>query len=448
MLQRLREWVKRLFGLTAQKPGQPVDEFSQAYEDVTEENVTAVIAGRLASITLGESTAEITETGARADFVRGVFADLWGRMPAICAQAFGKGGKVLLPMLSGGQVVVHALDQSRIAVTGTEGGRITAATVLADRAESGSRRYYRLMDYALSQDGVQTIRQRAVTDGGMPVPLDTVPEWAGLTEEITIHGTDRLLFGWLRCPRDDRRDGGLYGVPITYGASQELGELCEHLRWYRREFKLARPMLGLDASLWHNLEDLSIQEVRRTAQDDDTPFVPVSYGAVGEGQQWQHFAPEIRQEAFEGRLSSLYRRVEKACGLSQGILTERQQMNYATKDEVRAAMYDTYAQVSLMRKAMETAVRDALYGADVLAEAFALTPAGARGSWEIAFDWDMSLLESSQQTFQQLSELQSRGLVTAERLTQWVLGGTAEEAAQEVAAARAEQPAPMGGIFQ
>lgn len=183
--------------------------------------------------------------------------------------------------------------------------------------------------------------------------------------------------------------------------------------------------------------------MRRTVQDDETPFVPVSYGAIGEGQQWQHFAPAIRQSEFEGRLQSLYRRVEKACGLSQGILTERQQMNYANRDEVRAAMYDTYSLVSLMRREIESAVRDVLYAADVLAERFGLSPAGARGQWEAAFDWDMSLLESSQQTFAQMSELQSRGLITGERLTQWVMGGTMEDARAEVEQAKAQQPDPM-----
>uniref|UniRef100_UPI003AB25B90 hypothetical protein n=1 Tax=Gemmiger formicilis TaxID=745368 RepID=UPI003AB25B90 len=70
-------------------------------------------------------------------------------------------------------------------------------------------------------------------------------------------------------------------------------------------------------------------------------------------------------------------------------------------------------------------------------------PAGARGQWEAAFDWDMSLLESSQQTFAQMSELQSRGLITGERLTQWVLGGTMEDARAEVEQAKAQQPDPM-----
>lgn len=322
MLARLIEWVQRLFGLRARKAAEPVDTFVQRYEDATGENITAVIAGRLSALTLGESTLAVEGNGQRAELLTGVANTLWRKMPGIVAQAWGKGGKVLVPMVTSGEIVVTAVDQSRVAVSARQGDRITAATVLADQAQVNSRRYYRLMDYRLDGD-LQVIRQRVVSESGMPVSLDTVSQWAGIDEEVSIVGTDRLLMAWIRCPRDNRAQESDYGVPVTWGAETEIAELCEHLKWYRREFKLARPMLGLDATLWRNLDDLSIQDVRRTVQDDETPFVPVSYGAIGEGQQWQHFAPAIRQSEFEGRLQSLYRRVEKACGLSQGILTDR-----------------------------------------------------------------------------------------------------------------------------
>ena len=86
--------------------------------------------------------------------------------------------------------------------------------------------------------------------------------------------TDRLLLAWIRCPRDNRAQDSDYGVPVTWGAETEISELCEHLKWYRREFKLARPMLGLDATLWRNLDDLSIQDVRRTVQTTKRPLCP------------------------------------------------------------------------------------------------------------------------------------------------------------------------------
>lgn len=439
MLDRLTEWVRHLTGQSPQRVREPVDAFASAYEETGAENLTAVIAGRLATLTLGESTAALEGEGLRAQALARVLDALWRRMPGIAAQAWGKGGMVLVPLVSGGCVTVAAVDQSRITVNRVQGGRITGATVLAQEAQSAGRAYFRLLDYRLDpQTGAQEITQRCVDANGRPAPPQAVPAWAALTPRVSVSGTDRLLLAWLRCPRDARAGESPYGVPVTWGAGQEMRELCEHLKWYRREFRLARPMLGLDASLWRELDGLSIGDVRRTVQDEDTPFVPVQYSAIGDGQQWQHFAPDIRQAAFEGRLQSLQRRLEKACGLSQGILTDRKPVSYATRDEVRAAMYDTFSLVSLMRAQIERALGDALYAADVLMERFALTPAGARGQWALRTDWDMNLVESSQQTFEQLSQLQSRGLITGERLVQWVLGGTAEDARAEVEAARAQ----------
>ena len=67
-----------------------------------------------------------------------------------------------------------------------------------------------------------------------------------------------------------------------------------------------------------------------------------------------------------------------------------------------------------------------------MAERFGLTPAGARGQYEIEYDWDTSMIESSAETFAQLSELQSRGMVSKAELRQWVRGGTLEEAQEAV----------------
>lgn len=91
MLARLIEWVQRLFGLRARKAAEPVDTFVQRYEDATGENITAVIAGRLSALTLGESTLAVEGNGQRAELLTGVANTLWRKMPGIVAQAWGKG---------------------------------------------------------------------------------------------------------------------------------------------------------------------------------------------------------------------------------------------------------------------------------------------------------------------------------------------------------------------
>ena len=191
-------------------------------------------------------------------------------------------------------------------------------------------------------------------------------------------------------------------------------------------------MLGLDSSLWRNPNapgnaQMTIDSVRKTVQDGDDPFVPFETSSLDGKGIWQYYAPGIRQEAMEARYQSLCRRLEKACGLSQGILTERQTMNYANRDEVRAAQYDTFSVVKSIRDEWERAMDDLAYAIDVLAERFGLTPAGGRGQYALAFDWDMSLIESTEQTFAQMTELQAGGMVGKAELRRWVMGGTMEE---------------------
>ena len=83
----------------------------------------------------------------------------------------------------------------------------------------------------------------------------------------------------------------------------------------------------------------------------------------------------------------------------------------------------------------------------MLAEFDGATPAGAMGDWQIIWDWDYSAMESSTETFTQLSELESRGLILPERLVSFVTGMNLEEAKAEVDAAKALQPGTVDELL-
>ena len=76
---------------------------------------------------------------------------------------------------------------------------------------------------------------------------------------------------------------------------------------------------------------------------------------------------------------------------------------------------------------------------DVLAEAFGLSPAGARGDYSINISWDMSLFESSAETFAQYSELHTAGVLSDAELRAWVTGEKLEDAQKAVEEARKER---------
>ena len=427
MLEKLMDWVRQIFGIGRSGAQRGVDKHAEAYEDIRSENITATIANKLANFVFSDSLVNVDGKGKRAELIADIFKRLLTDAFWITAQAFGKGGKVIVPVVKAGKIQIHTVDQNRVDIRSMEGGKIRAATLISDCVVQDDKRYFLLTDYEVDDNGLQTIRYRVVSDNGSPAELNAIKAWSDIADEITISNTDRVLFAFLPCPRDNRRDIKRYGVPITFGAERDIAELVEHANTYRREYKLTRPMLGLDSTLW-SMTERNIDSVRKTVQDGDDPFIPMETGSLDGKTPWMHFAPAIRFEAMEGRYNSLCRKVEKACGLSQGILTERQNMNYANKDEVRAAMYDTFCVVKAMRQNWEMALNDLAYSIDVLAERFGITPAGARNSYKLQFDWDTSLIESTAEAFTQTIEGHAAGVISDAELRQWLRGGTIEEA--------------------
>lgn len=458
MLQKLIDWIKRLFGIKQHDaPGEP-DRHAEHYEDIRGENITATIANKLANFVFSDSIVNVDGDGKRADLIRGVISSLMRDVYWITAQAFGKGGKVIVPAVVKGKLQVKTIDQRLMNIRRVEDGRIVEASLIIRSARQNDRLYFLIADYNVDANGNQLIRYRAVTENGEEAALSAIDAWADIAEEISISNTDRVLFAYLPCPRDNRRNDKTYGVPITYGAEQDIEKLVEHANTYRREFKLSRTMLGLDSSLWkhtgndNDYRPISIGDVRKTVQDGDDPFIPIDVSALDPKTPWMHFSPAIRYEAMEARYNTLKRDVEKACGLSQGILTERQNMNYANKDEVRAAMYDTFCVVKAMRDNWQRAFDDIAYAVDVLAERFGLTPAGGRGSFEMQYDWDTSLIESTTEAFTQTMEGHAAGVISDAELRQWLRGGTIEEAEKALEEIRAKKKEtggnPMDGLLE
>lgn len=447
MIQRFFEWVLRLFGRRPKErdAASAAQDSAARYEDISRVNFTAIFANKLTNLVIAESTVSVSgpdgEGNKRAEFIDAVIQNIWKKSRKITAQVLGKGGKVIVPYVENGRARFSVIDQHRMLINGMVDDRIVSATLIADIICRVDQKYYRLADYSV-ENGVHRIVNRAINESGATVPLTDFPEWAGIAEEIAISNVDRLLFAFLRCPVDNRVDKEVYGVEITYGNQALIAELLDHLALIRREYKLTRPMLGLDSALWRkkksSVKDENgktlpfgkhIEDIRATVQDNDVPFIPVD---TADGDQpWLMFSPAIRDTAMYKRLEELCALLEKSVGTSRGILTERPSVG-ATATEIRAAQYDTYCITDAMREQWESALDDLAYAYDVLAEYFGLTPAGARGAFTMAVDWDYSMYESSSETFQQLSELRSGGMLRKARLYQWVEGGTLEEAQKAI----------------
>lgn len=408
------------------------EKYSDRYKDITKISFDAIFASALAIRSVSDSAFAIADangnTSRRTEWLSDVLENVWTKNKDTVSQALGTGGKVFVPYIADGKGYVDIVDQGRMRISAMRGDEIASATIMAERAKVNGNTYYRFVDYTL--DGTtHTILTRVTTASGAEVPIDTVKAWANIVPEIVIENVDHVLFGYLKCPRDNREDKQVYGVPITYGCDQTKQDLHQCLEDIRVEFEEKKVFIAADSRLFDKNNKLSEKRVFKKFN---------STGLKENNCFWEVFDPAIRESSYFARLDQLSAQLESEVGVSPGILTEPRTAN-ATATEIKQANYGTFAMVDSIRTNIEAAYNQLAYALDVLCEYFGITPAGARGDFAITFDWDMSMLESSAETFSQLSELESRGLILPERLVAWVTGMTLEDARKEVEAAKALQ---------
>ena len=439
MFQRFLDWIRALFGRDPQKTesGSDAARAEEEYKRIDDINFAVIFGQKLSHIAFSDATVEVDGEGERSDIIRGAMNWAMRLSGKIATQVLATGGRVLIPCVTDGKIHIDIVPQERLYVITRDCERITSCALLADQAIIGDKRYYRWVGYTLTNGSLE-VRNRATDEGGREVPLTVNENWAEIQPEYAIANDEKMPFAFLKCPNDNRRDDDVYGASITHGSEWLIARIKAHLKTIAREYTLTRPMLGLDSTLWRYKPNnanghATIDGIRQTVQDSDTPFIPLEGALEGESGKapWMIYAPAIRDEAMYHRLDKLFELLEKSVGTSKGILTEIETSN-ATATEIRAANHDTFTLVDAIRQMWEDGMHDLAYAVDVLAEYAGLTPGGARDEYEISFDWDMSLFESSSETFSQLVELVNMGALSKAEIRQWVRGGSLEEAQEAI----------------
>lgn len=436
IFQQFLNWIRQLFGKVVgyrtQRELSESDKHRRAYEDLEKTNFAEVFAASLANKAVTDSTMTITDQNdgqtKRTELLSASLGAVWDGMKGILTQSLGKGGMFLIPHVVGDRVHIAAVDQTRCSVNQILCGEIVSLSVIAEVREVDQRLYQRIIDYTL-ENRVLTIRTKVVDAEGREVPGDAVPDWADITPEITIGNVEHVPVGYLKCPKNNRREDDFYGVPITYGSEDLIRQLYECMDDIEDEYRLKHTFVGADEMLFGKDNKLPQNGLFKKFRVT---------GDLNKGNFWEVFDPAIRDSSYYNRFNSLCAMLEKSVGTSKGVLTEPASFG-ATATEIRSANYDTFCLVSDIRKNIEKCFDVLTYGVDVYAEFFRLSPSGAAGDYKVTFDWDMNLVESSSETFDQLSELESRGLISGARLNAWVTGQTMEEAQAEIDAAAKEK---------
>ena len=427
MFQKFIMWIFRLFNVhsqTTQKEVEDNQKYAVEYERIDGINFNSIFSNKLANYVINDSNVNITGENARVELLDKTIQSMWKKAKKITSMGFGYGGVILVPYVKSGKIYYNIVSQSRVTIDEVEGENIIGATIIADKKTvnkgiGNSKTYYRLTNYRVRNGNIE-ITQKFTDENGHEV---AVPDfWKNIELKKVITGVDRALFGYIKSPINNRKTDDKYGVPITYGCDSTIAEIKETMKQLYREYKLKEAFVGADSTMFNGKDSLPLNGLFKKVDAGDDNFFEV-------------FDPAFRP--FTERLQELFKRLEHEIGTSAGILSEVNTAN-ATATEIKRSMYDTFTIVDDMRSNIEKGIEDFLYSANVLANAYNLTP---QGDYEVSFDWDYSLLEDSQETFSQLITAQSKGIISEVEIRQWLKPDeTLEDSQKAIEEIKASEP--------
>lgn len=421
MFKNVIMWIlTNVFKVQTESTKKEIDDnekYASEYERIDDINFNSIFSNKLANYVVNDSNINIEGENARVEILDKMGQSLWKKAKKMTSMGFGYGGVIVVPYVKGGKIYYNLVPQNRLTIDQTDGDLITGATVLAEKKVIGgsinTKTYLRWTNYQVKNGNI-TITQQFSDDKGNKIPA---PEfWKNIQEKQVISDVDRVLFGYIKSPVNNRKANDNYGVPITYGCDATILEIKETLKQIAREYELKQAFVGADATMFNGKDALPLNGLFKKIDSGDDTF-------------FEEFSPAIRDSSYFARLQELYQRLEREIGTSKGILSEVETQN-ATATEIKRSMYDTFAIVDDMRTNIEKGIEDFMYSANVLANAYNLSP---DGEYELGFDWSYGLIEDTDTQWSQLTLAESKGVISKVELRQWLKPDeTLEEAEQKI----------------
>ena len=415
MIRALWNKILALFGKKQTNSDGQLEEnekFVSNYEDTRDINFTAIFANKLANYVVSDSNIDVTGNNKRSELLQNALKRLKRKLKKIVSREIGTGGVLAAPYVTKGKLNFNVLTQNRLVINRKIGEDIVDCTVLAEHIVRDQKNYYRWADYTL-KDGNLYIKYRATLESS-PISMETITEWTNI-KDMAITNVEKMPFMFLKSPVDNRQENDDYGVPITYGCEKQISKIMHTLQQIDREYDLKEVFVGANETMFKGPGALPSNGIYKKVNSDDEDF-------------WEVFDPAFRDTPLFNKLMNECSMLEKQIGTSEGILTKAETQN-ATATEIRKILKDTFDICDDIRDGLEEGLKDFLYACDVLANYYNLSP---QGEYELSTDWSYSLLEDSQQEFNQLLQGESRGVIKKAEIRQYLKPHENLEEAQAV----------------
>lgn len=390
------------------------------------------IASEIARLTTVELVSEVTGSS-RADFLNGAYRKVLSNLRRFVEFGCAKGGLVFKPYIDDDRIAVDFVQADQFYPITFDNTGNMSSVVFVERQQRGNVYFTRLEQHALTGTDYtitnKAFRSTVKSAIGNEIPLTSVEAWASLLPEGIIQNVQKPLYGYFRVPAANTIDPtSPMGVSVFSRATELIKEADK--QYSRLLWEYEGSELAIDASI-----DLF-------AMKDGKPVLPKgrerlyrTYDVAADGSKdmgIKYFSPAIRDESIINGLNRLYQRIEFACGLAYGTISDPQNVD-KTAEEIRSSKQRSYALICDMQTELQAALEDLIYAMDVWTTLGHLAP---KGLYEISFNWGDSIIVDAESNRQiMLQEVQS-GIRSPLSYFMEYYGVTEEEAKKMMPAAQ------------
>lgn len=434
---------------------QPVSAYSDANQKGSAGSVEAEVCESLAQLVTSGFTMPIegSSRAAMLDSISDTFTQ--NQLTRVISMSFLTGDCIVVPSWNGHGFDNVIVDSSNFAILGANGDEITSAIYKVDqKVMKNSSTVYSLMRKVelipyRAQDGTTAqatryktyiMKNQEMTD----LKLSQFPDWAEHNEdEWIVPNTPRLLVcRYKSFALDPKNPNSQKGIPVCFGASRPIKEIHYLRSQMHNEFELSEKMVFADRTLFGKryLRDSSgnIVDARIVMpKGKERMFMAMGDGSNPQIKEW---APTIQLQPYLDALDANYREVEKAVGVSSGILSDINGQNYENVDNVRKSMRKTQSFVNNARAVAETMLADLVQCWDTILNYYGVGPVGL---YNVEFKWSDDYINTFADQLNAVIAGQSFGGADAVDYRMLVFGESPEVAADKVASIQANSG---GGI--
>jgi len=395
-------------------------------------NLASAIASEVSRLVTLELDITI-EGSKRADYLNEQFGKVRDKLRDVIEFGSAKGGIIFKPYVDGKDLNVDFVHADQFyPVEYDRNGNIISA-VFVDQRKKGDNWYTRLEYHALTDAGyiVRNVAYKSTMQDmlGTKVSLSAIDDWDGLEEEATITGIDKPLFAYFRYPLANNIDPtSPLGVSCYSRATDLIKQADQQWSDLMWEFEATKAAIFVDVlAFGKDTNGKPILPNKRLYRAMET--------GSAEGDLFKEWAPNIREQNILNGLDAILKKVEFACGLAYGTLSDPQMVE-KTATEIASAKQRSYATVVDIQKSVQAALDDLLYAMDTWATLSKLAP---KGKYTVTYDFDDSVIVDKDAQFQQDLRLVQQGIMSPVEFRMRNFGEDEETAKQKIADVRAAQ---------